>query len=126
MNPPLREKADRDALIEGLLDGTIDMIATDHAPHTAAEKAGGLTHSMMGVVGLEFAFAVLYTLLVKPGTLTLERLLQCMIDNPRERFRLARNTLSDGEPADLAVLDLNKEWTIDPGRFFSKGARDAL
>ncbi len=121
MNPPLRTKADQQALIEGLLDGTIDMIATDHAPHAAAEKAGGLKDSLMGVVGLECAFAVLYTGLVKPGILPLLRLFALMIDAPRARFRLPQRTLESGQPADLAVLDLNKEWIIRPEEFFSKG-----
>ena len=121
MNPPIRSKADRDALIEGLLDGTIDMIATDHAPHTAAEKAGGLQGSAMGIVGLECAFAVLNTNLVKPGVLPLKRLLELMIDAPRSRFRLPPRTLETGQPADLAVLDPDREWVINPERFYSKG-----
>ena len=121
MNPPLRSPADRDALVEGLLDGTIDMIATDHAPHAAREKAGGLKGSLMGIVGLETAFAVLHTGLVKTGILPLERLLPLMIDNPRERFRLPRRALAEGEPADLAVLDLNREWVIRSEQFLSMG-----
>ena len=121
MNPPLRSYDDQQALIEGLLDGTIDMIATDHAPHAAAEKAGGLRNSLMGVVGLECAFAVLYTKLVKPGILPLLKLLNLMIDAPRQRFQLPRRTLERGQPADLAVLDLHKEWIIRPETFFSMG-----
>jgi dihydroorotase len=121
MNPPIRAKADRDALIGGLLDGTIDMIATDHAPHTAEEKAGGLRGSLMGVVGLECAFAALYTRLVRTGVLPLQRLLELMIDKPRERFRLPARTLTDGQPADLAVLDLDQEWVIRSDEFLSKG-----
>ncbi len=121
MNPPIRSAADRDALIEGILDGTVDMVATDHAPHTAAEKAGGLQGSLMGVVGLECAFAVLHTRLVKPGILPLLRLLELMIDKPRERFRLPLPTFTEGQPADLAVLDLDREWVVRPERFFSKG-----
>jgi dihydroorotase len=121
MNPPLRERADRDALIEGLLDGTIDMIATDHAPHTAEEKSRGLKGSNMGVVGLEFAFAVLHTKLVKPGVLTLEQLLKLMINNPRRRFGLPARTLTEGQSADLAVLDLDRQWIIEPAEFLSKG-----
>jgi dihydroorotase len=121
MNPPLRSPADRDALLEGLADGTIDMIATDHAPHTAQEKAGGLKGSLMGVVGLEIAFAVLNTGLVKTGILPLERLLQLMIDNPRERFRLPKRELAEGEPAELAVLDPDKEWSIRSEHFLSGG-----
>ncbi len=121
MNPPIRSRADRDALIEGLLDGTIDMIATDHAPHSVEEKSRGLQGSLMGVVGLEFAFAVLNTHLVKPGILPLERLLTLMIDNPRQRFGLPERTLSEGMPATFAVLDPDREWTIDPQHFLSKG-----
>lgn len=121
MNPPLRTKADQQSLIEGLLDGTIDMIATDHAPHTAAEKSRGLQGSLMGVVGLECAFAVLYSGLVKPGILPFSRLLELMIDAPRERFCLPRKTLEAGQPADLAVLDLDREWVIRPEEFFSRG-----
>ena len=121
MNPPIRSKADRDALIEGLLDGTIDMIATDHAPHTAEEKSRGLQHSSMGVVGLETAFAILNTCLVKPGILPLERLLLLMVDTPRERFGLPERTLDEGQPATFAVLDPDWEWVIEPERFLSKG-----
>jgi dihydroorotase len=121
MNPPVRSKADRDALIEGLLDGTIDSIATDHAPHTAAEKAGGLKGSLMGVVGLECAFAVLHTKLVRTGIVPLLRLFALMIDKPRERFGLPARTLEEGQPADLAVLDLDKEWVIRSEQFLSKG-----
>lgn len=121
MNPPLRSEADRDALLEGLLDGTIDMIATDHAPHTAEEKAGGLRGSVMGVVGLECAFAVLHTKLVRTGVLPLVKLFDLMIDKPRERFGLQVPLTEGGLPADLAVLDLTKEWTVDPDLFLSKG-----
>lgn len=121
MNPPIRSKADRDALIEGLLDGTVDMIATDHAPHSAEEKSGGLKASKMGVVGLETAFAVLNTCLVKPGILPLEKLLELMIDSPRERFGLPERTLEAGQPATFVVLDPDAEWVIDPEKFLSKG-----
>ena len=121
MNPPIRSAADRDALIEGLLDGTIDMIATDHAPHAEAEKAGGLQNSLNGVVGLEFAFAALYTGLVKPKLLPLQTLLRLMIDNPRQRFGLKAPEITEGQPADLAVLDLDAEWVIRPEQFLSKG-----
>ena len=114
MNPPLRSKEDRDAILEGIMDGTIDMIATDHAPHSAEEKAKGLAGSAMGVVGLETAFPLLYTYLVKTGKITLERLMELMADNPRKRFGL-----SLGE--DWSVWDLDKEYTIDPNEFLSKG-----
>ena len=114
MNPPLRSKADRQAILEGLLDGTIDMIATDHAPHSAEEKSRGLEKSAMGVVGLETAFPLLYTHLVKSGVLTLERLVELMSINPRRRFGLPQSE-------DFSVWDLNKEYTIDPDMFCSKG-----
>ena len=114
MNPPLRSKEDREALIEGLLDGTIDMIATDHAPHSAAEKSRGLEKSLMGVVGLETAFPVLYTHLVRPGILTLERLMKLLVSAPRERFAIPA-----GE--DYSVWELSREYTVDPETFLSKG-----
>ena len=114
MNPPLRSEADRRAILEGILDGTIDMIATDHAPHSAEEKARGLEKSAMGVVGIETAFPLLYTYLVKPGLLTLERLVELMAVNPRKRFNIP-------ETPDFSVWDLSKEYTIDPEDFLSKG-----
>ena len=114
MNPPLRAPEDREALVEGLLDGTIDMIATDHAPHSAEEKARGLQGSAFGVVGLETAFPVLYTGLVKPGILTLEKLLDLLARNPRRRFGLPA-------AADYSVWDLNRSYEIDPEAFRSKG-----
>lgn len=116
MNPPIRSTADRDALIEGIKDGTIDCIATDHAPHTADEKSRGLRGSAMGVVGLETSFGVCYTYLVKTGIISLERLLELMCFNPRKIFRLnAEGT------ANLAVFDLNEEWTVNPNEFASMG-----
>ena len=121
MNPPLRSREDRDALLEAARDGTIDMIATDHAPHAEAEKARGLENSAMGVVGLECAFAVLYTGLVRTGTLTLTRLLRMMTDAPRERFGLPPVTLEPGQDADLTLLNLNRAWTVVPGEFVSMG-----
>ncbi len=120
MNPPLRGKEDRDALIAGLLDGTVDMIATDHAPHSAEEKGRGLEKSLMGIVGLETAFPVLYTHLVLPGVLTLEQLVERMSVRPRQVFGLAGG-LEPGQPADLAVLELTEEYEIDPGTFLSMG-----
>ncbi|MEG2088076.1 MAG: amidohydrolase family protein, partial [Angelakisella sp.] len=101
-------------------DGTIDLIATDHAPHSAAEKSGGLQGSLMGIVGLETAFPLLYTHLVLTGYLRLERLVELLSVNPRRIFRLGGG-LAPGQPADLAVLDLEQRWRIDPGRFLSKG-----
>lgn len=121
MNPPLRSREDKEALIAGLLDGTIDVIATDHAPHSAEEKAKGLKDSAMGIVGLETAFPVLYTKLVKPGTLPLEKLVELMSVRPREIFKLPGGSIEVGERADLAVLDLNSEYEINPDDFLSKG-----
>ncbi len=120
MNPPIRSAEDRQALIEGLNDGTIDAIATDHAPHTAEEKSRGFAGSAMGIVGLEVAFPVLYTKLVLEGKLTLERLLDALCTTPRRIFRLG-GALREGERADLTVLDLNAGYTIDSSRFLSKG-----
>ncbi len=121
MNPPLRAAADRDALIEGLLDGTIDCIATDHAPHSAEEKSKGLRDSAFGIVGLETAFPVLYTRLVKPGILTLELLLDRLCIRPRNIFDLPGGEIAEGQPADLTVLDLNCSYEIDPNGFRSLG-----
>ena len=121
MNPPLRSRADRDALVAAALDGTIDMIATDHAPHSIEEKSRGLEKSAMGVVGLECAFAVLYTSLVRTGAMPLTRLLQMLTDAPRERFGLPPMTMDAGQQADLTVLDLNREWTVNPDDFLSLG-----
>ena len=120
MNPPIRSEADREALVEGILDGTIDMIITDHAPHSAEEKSRGLEKSLMGVVGLECAFAVLYTGLVKKGILSLEKLLDLMHTAPARRFGVG-TPIAVGQPADLTVFDLEKKWTVDPEQFLSLG-----
>ncbi len=120
MNPPLRDKADQEALIAGLLDGTIDMIATDHAPHSAEEKSKGLAKSAMGVVGIETAFPLLYTHLVKPGVITLSQLVEALTTAPRKRFRLDGG-LNVGDRAEITVFDLNATSTIDPQDFLSKG-----
>lgn len=120
MNPPIRSEADRKALIAGILDGTIDMIATDHAPHAAEEKSRGLAKSMMGVVGLETAFPILYTELVKPGILSLEKLITLMHTNPRNRFGIG-TPLEVGQPANLTVYDLEKSYSVDPETFLSMG-----
>ncbi len=121
MNPPLRSEADRDALIEGLRDGTIDAIATDHAPHSADEKSRGLEGSAMGIVGLETAFPVLYTSLVLGGKLPLETLVDALCASPRKVFRLGGGSLEEGARADVCVVDLRDEYTIDSSRFLSKG-----
>ena len=114
MNPPLRGKEDREALIHGILDGTIDMIATDHAPHSAEEKSRGLEKSAFGIVGIETAFPILYTCLVKPGILSLNKLLELLCVNPRRRFGLPLGT-------DYSIWDLNAAYPIDPEDFLSKG-----
>ena len=121
MNPPIRSAADRDALIEGLLDGTVDCIATDHAPHSAQEKSGGLRGSLNGIVGLETAFPVLYTQLAEPGLVPLETLLRALCVRPRELFGLPGGVLEEGAPADVTVLDLNRPHVIDSGSFRSLG-----
>ena len=121
MNPPIRERADQEALIEGILDGTIDMIATDHAPHSQAEKSRGLTGSLMGVVGLECAFRVLYDRLVRAQKiLTLEKLVQLMSLSPRARFGIPGG-LEAGKRADITVIDPEKTGVIDPDEFYSLG-----
>ena len=116
MNPPLRDKSDREALIRGIQDGTIDMIATDHAPHSAEEKGRGLEKSLMGIVGLETAFPILYTCLVKPGVITMERLIELLCTKPRERFGI-----ETGGRADFSLWDLNESYVIDPEEFKSMG-----
>ena len=120
MNPPIRSAADRDALIEGAQDGTIDVIATDHAPHTAEEKSRGLAGSAMGVVGLETSFAVIYTKLVMAGIISPERMIELMAEAPRRIFALGGG-LAAGAKADIAVFDLDNEFTVDPATFLSKG-----
>lgn len=120
MNPPLRNAEDRDALIEGLLDGTIDMIATDHAPHSAEEKSRGLAKSAMGVVGIESAFPLMYTYFVQTGRLTIGQLIRLMADAPRERFGLTGG-LNLGDRAEITVFDLNARECIDPKDFLSMG-----
>ena len=120
MNPPLRSSSDRHALIEGLVDGTIDMIATDHAPHSEEEKSRGLEKSLMGVVGLETAFSVMYTHFVKTGVITLEKLIELMSINPCTRFGV-ENGIKEGEIANIAVIDVNRHFTVDSKSFLSKG-----
>lgn len=121
MNPPLRSKADKEALIEGLLDGTIDFIATDHAPHTETEKAKGMQAAPFGIVGLETAFPLLYTNFVKKGIFTLKQLIDWMTIAPSRTFKLESGTLETGKPADITLIDLEKEQKIDPDTFASKG-----
>lgn len=120
MNPPIRSREDRAALIEAVQDGTIEVIATDHAPHSAEEKGRGLEKSAMGIVGLECAFGVLYTHLVEKGVLTLETLIDRMATSPGRLFGLG-GELAIGAPADFTVLDLDTTYTVDPDAFRSKG-----
>ena len=119
-NPPIRAKEDRDALIEGIKDGTIDMIITDHAPHSEEEKSRGLEKSAMGVVGLEVAFPVLYTNLVKKNIITLEKLIELMNDNPRKIFGIGTE-IKVGQKADLTIYDLEEDYNIDSSKFVSMG-----
>ena len=115
MNPPIRGREDREALVSGLLDGTVDMIATDHAPHSEAEKSRGLAGSAFGIVGLECAFPTLYTGLVRPGILPLERLVFLMAEAPRKRFGIP------ADKADYCVWNLDASYTVDPDEFLSMG-----
>ena len=119
MNPPLRDKTDREALVEGIVDGTIDMIATDHAPHSAEEKSRGLAGSAFGIVGIETAFPLLYTKLVKENIISMEKLMELLVYNARKRFNIPL-----GES--FSVWDLNTEFTVDPSEFLSKGRATPL
>ena len=120
MNPPLRDKSDRLALIEGIKDGTIDVIATDHAPHSKEEKSKGLKDSLMGVVGIETAFSVLYTELVEKNIISLEKLMELLNINARKIFGIG-SEIKVGEKADITVFDLNVEYKINPDEFLSMG-----
>lgn len=120
MNPPLRGAEDREALIEGLLDGTIDFIATDHAPHTEEEKNETMQRAPFGIVGLETAFPLLYTRFVKTGEWTLKELVDYMTIKPAEAFALPYGKLEEGQIADITLIDLNKEMAIDKKAFYLK------
>ena len=120
MNPPLRDKADREALLEGLSDGTIDIIATDHAPHSTEEKNRGLEKSAMGIVGLETAFPLLYTYLVETNIISFSRLIELLHDAPCRRFGIPWGGM-DGQSADYTIFNLNSTYSIDPGSFLSMG-----
>ncbi|SHI74940.1 dihydroorotase [Lutispora thermophila] len=120
MNPPIRSEADRQALIEGICDNTIDMIATDHAPHSVQEKSGGLRESLNGITGLETAFPVLYTGLVCKGIIPLEKLIDLMYRNPSRRFGIG-SSIAVGEPASFTIYDLKEEYKIDSKDFLSLG-----
>ncbi|MDR6124249.1 dihydroorotase [Bacillus sp. SLBN-46] len=121
MNPPLRDNADRKALIEGLLDGTIDFIATDHAPHTAEEKSEGMMLAPFGIVGLETAFPLLYTNLVLKKIISLEQLIEFLTIKPAEAFGLPYGKIEVGSPGDLVLINLDEEQVINPKEFLSKG-----
>ncbi len=121
MNPPLRSAADRAALREGIADGTIEVLATDHAPHTAAEKSRGLAGSAMGIVGLECAFGLMYKYMVLGGVISMRRLVELMSDNPRRLFGLGGGRIAEGAAADFALFDLDAEYAIDPAEFLSMG-----
>ncbi|GEL75945.1 dihydroorotase [Tenuibacillus multivorans] len=121
MNPPLRAYEDRQALIDGLLDGTIDCIATDHAPHTVQEKSHGFQHSPFGIVGLETAFPLLYSHFVQTGIFTLNQLVLWLTKKPCDIFGLPYGTMNVGDPADLVLVDLEETQTIDSSNFSSKG-----
>ena len=114
MNPPLRSAEDREALVRGIQDGTIDMIATDHAPHSAEEKAKGLEKSAFGVVGIETAFPICYTYLVKTGIITMEKLMELLVVNPRKRFDIPLGN-------DFSIWDLEASYMVDPADFLSMG-----
>ena len=120
MNPPLRDESDKKALIQGVLDGTIDMIATDHAPHSAEEKSKGLEKSNMGVVGIETAFPVMYTNFVKTNIITLEKLVELLSINANKRFNIGSPN-KIGKKADLTVIDLNDRYVVNPDDFLSMG-----
>ena len=114
MNPPLRSKEDKEALIEGIKDGTIDMIATDHAPHSQEEKSKGLEKSAFGITGIETAFSLLYTNLVKKGIISLEKLTELMCINPRKRFNIPFDN-------SFTIFNLEEEFTVNPDEFLSMG-----
>jgi dihydroorotase len=121
VNPPLRQKADVEALREGLKDGTIDCIASDHAPHTTAEKAQGWAEAPMGASGLETTLGVILTALVHPGIITLSQAIERMSSNPARILGIPGGSLEKGNPADITVIDLEKKWIVDPAAFASKG-----
>ncbi|MDO4352906.1 MAG: amidohydrolase family protein, partial [Clostridia bacterium] len=121
MNPPIRADRDRRAIIEAVRNGTVDMIATDHAPHSLEEKSGGFQNSLNGIIGLETAFAVMNTLLCETGEIPFEKLVQLMSTNPASRFGLDGGHIIENGPADIVIIDRDAEWVIDKDRFKSKG-----
>ena len=120
MNPPLRTASDREALLEGIKDGTIDCIASDHAPHSAEEKSRGLRQSAMGVTGIELSLAATYTYAVKRGIITLDRMIELMAETPRRIFGIAGG-IKPGDRADLTIVDFDQSYIVDPEKFLSKG-----
>jgi len=121
VNPPLRSKEDVDALRQGLRDGTIDVIASDHAPHAPEEKARGWEEAPMGVIGLETTLGVILTTLVHPGIITLSEAIERMSSNPAKILGLPGGSLAVGKPADVTIIDMDKKWVVDPSTFASKG-----
>ena len=121
MNPPIRAKKDQEALIEGIINGDVDMISTDHAPHSALKKDRDIAESAFGIVGSETAFALLYTSLVKTEKISLEKLFDLMSKNVAKAFNLRENSIESGNVANIAVIDLDNEYTIDKNSFYSKG-----
>ena len=120
MNPPLRSEADRQALLDGLRDGTIDVIATDHAPHTVQEKEQEFDLAPFGVIGLETALALALTTLVDSGVLSLNQAIAKLTNEPARILKLQKGRIADGGDADLTILDLNREWSVDASSFTSK------
>lgn len=120
MNPPIRGEEDKKALIEAICDGTVDMIATDHAPHSAEEKSGGLEKSLNGVVGIETSFPIMYTYFVKTGIITIEKLIELMSTNPGKRFGF-ETELKPGNTANLTVFNLDVSKKVDSAEFLSMG-----
>ncbi|MBF1106846.1 MAG: amidohydrolase family protein, partial [Solobacterium sp.] len=121
MNPPIKSPEDQKAIIEAIKDGTIDMIATDHAPHSLEEKSRGFDKSSFGVVGLETSFGVSYTELVKKNVISFERLIELMSVNPRKRFGLDGGYIENGEVADICIVDTETTWKVNPDEFQTKG-----
>ena len=121
MNPPIRSRADRDALLEGVADGTVEVIATDHAPHTAEEKSRGVRGSAFGITGLETSMPIIYTHLVERGIISLERMVDAMSLAPRRLFKMGGGVIAEGERADLLLADLDSCYTVDSQKFLSKG-----
>ena len=121
MNPPIKSPEDQKAILEAIKDGTIDMIATDHAPHSLEEKSRGFDKSSFGVVGLETSFGVSYTELVKKNVISFERLVELMSVNPRKRFGLDGGYIENGEVADICIVDTEASWQVNPEEFQTKG-----